>query len=93
MPGDHVQPVVAENGRFISNGYVDMGPRRELRDDRSAHRGTHRWTPEGGKDYDPTGRDTRYDRPEPNSILGRAKAEGDSDTLYRISEGRMAEEE
>jgi hypothetical protein len=60
--------------------------------DRSMH------APEGKRvravdDYDPTGVDTRYDRPHPNSILGRAATEGDLDTLGRIAVGRMREEQ
>lgn len=91
MPGSTAPPVFSENGRFMSNGYVDRGPRREWLNDRSAHRGSNRWTP--GKDYNPEGRDTRYERPEPGSIMGRAKHHGDSETLYAITEGRMLEED
>lgn len=93
MPGDHVSPNYSEGGRFISNGYVDKGLRREWREDRSQHRGSNRFTPEGTKDYDPTGKDTRYEKPMPNSLLGRAKAEGDSRTLQRIAAGRAVDME
>lgn len=82
MPGhnDGVDLPAGEGVFGAQEGYVDRGPRREPDDTHSAHGPWHS-----------DGVDTRYDKPHPNSLIGRARKASDRKTLERIAAGRAGE--